>query len=139
MRRAVTLAELMVALALGGLVFALAWGLSGFMLRSERSTDREASRALAEARLMEQLLQDMRSAAAVQKVGTSEYQLKRHVTRGGKIELVPVVWKLAGPAKVVREEPGQPAQQFDFSAFIDPGDPPFKFQLEKVPDVTFQP
>ena len=138
-RRAFTLTELMVALGIGAIVFALSWNVAHLLMKGERLTDRDASRALAEARLMERLLQDMRSAVSVLQVAPGEYHIKRHITAGGRLATLELTWKLAGPNKVTREAPNEPVQSFDFSGFIDPGEPPFKFQLEKVPDVIFKP
>jgi hypothetical protein len=130
----------MVALAIGAVVIVVAYNAIHLMVLSEQSTDRDASRALAEALVMETLLQDVRSARSVAPAGTG-YRITRNVVVGGRIAEDPVVvtWEVIDGPKVRRQVGSDRPQVFDFSTLIRPEDPPFKFQLERTPDVIFQP
>lgn len=140
-RAGTTIVELMFAVAIGLIVILIAYNAMHLMVVGEKTTDREASRALAEALLMETLMQDLRSARKVTPQGANGYQIERYVAAGGKLKEQPitVTWEMVEGPKVKRQVPGERPQIFDFSKMINPGDPPFKFQLEKVPDVVFQP
>lgn len=140
MRRGVTLIELMIALVIGAIIVGVAYNAIHLMLRSEQSTDRDASRALAEALVMETLLQDVRSARSVVPAGTG-YKITRNVVAGGRIAEAPLVvtWDIVDGPKVRRQVGSERPQIFDFSTLVSPADPPFKFQLERTPDVIFQP
>lgn len=135
-----TLVELMVALVVGGIIIGVAYNAIHLMVKSEQSTDRDASRALAEALVMETLLQDMRSARRVDPAGTG-YKITRNVVAGGRVADDPIVvtWDVVDGPKVRRQAGSDRPQVFDFSNLMSPNDPPFKFQLERTPDVIFQP
>lgn len=135
-----TLVELMIAMIVGAIIVGVAYNAIHLMMRSEQSTDRDASRALAEALVMETLLQDIRSAREVTPAGTG-YRITRNVAVGGRVAEAPVIvtWEIVDGPKVRRTAGSERPQLFDFSTLVSPNDPPFKFQLERTSDVIFQP
>ena len=135
-----TLIELVFGVAIGLVVLLAVYSVVHLLVVSQRSTDRESSRALAEAQLMETLMQDLRSARTVTQQGADGYRIDRFVSTGGRLsqETQLVTWQVIEGTKI-RRQTGVRTQIFDFSKLIDPKDPPFKFQLERVSDVVFKP
>lgn len=137
----VTMVELTVGILLASIFVFVGYRALGMLGRGEKSSDRQSTRALLEARLLERLLRDLRSATApVERLGDGTYKISRSVLVNGAMENCEVLWKVVpgadGP-RVVREETGASAQEFRFSGLLDPGAPPFRFHIEKVPDALF--
>jgi prepilin-type N-terminal cleavage/methylation domain-containing protein len=137
--RGVTVVELTVALVVGAIVMVAAYEAIHVLLRSEKSSDKVSTRTLAEARLMEMLLMDLRSSLSVTETGEQEYTIERYAFQGGKVGIQNVTWRVVDDQRVVREADGESSQEFDFTGLLDPRSPAFRFRLERVPDATFVP
>ena len=141
-RRAFTLVEMAVALLIGIIALIICFNAIILLVRGEKSTDRDASKAIVDARLMQTLLQDVRSAAEVtETVAGKEYKIVRYVAgAGGKLEKKAVQWKLASDTKVTRQLDGAARpEEFDYAGLLNPQTPAVKFRLERVSDVRFPP
>lgn len=136
LRRGFTLTELTIAMVIGFIAMAIAYQAMHLLLRAEESTDRKATRTLAEARLNEMLLRDLRSSTAVISKNKDEYTITRWVMEAGTMVKQDATWRVVDKVRVVRELPGESPMTFDFDGLLDPGEPAFKFRLEKPPDVT---
>lgn len=145
MRRAVTLVEVMVSAVVGVIAMYVAWNALIMLGKSEKSVDREAARAIMEARVTEQLLQDLRSAAEpVAATGAETFEIVRWMPVNGAIERKKVTWTMravappAGPC-LARQVEGEAAREFWFTGLLKPDDPRFRFRIEEVPDALFTP
>lgn len=136
-----TLVEMAVALLVGGVALAVAFNAIILLTKGEKATDRDASKAIVDARLMQTLLQDIRSATEVSETQAGkEYKVVRFVTgAGGKLEKKTVMWKLASDTKVTRVMEGGKPEEFDYTGLLSPTTPAVKFRLERVADVRFPP
>jgi hypothetical protein len=132
-----TLAETAVAVVLAAIVAVLLWQAVLLLSKSEKATDRAASRASMEARLMETLLKDVRSGTQLQAVGPGRYEIKRWVLDGNRMVERTVTWGMKGPNRVERTVQGEPRVEFDFTGLLDPGMPAFRLRLETIPDGEF--
>lgn len=141
MRRGFTLVEMTVALLVGGVALAVAFNAILLLTKGEKATDRDASKAIVDARLMQTLLQDIRSAAEVtEAVAGKEYKVVRWTTgAGGKLEKKTILWKLATDTKVTRTADGGKPEEFDYTGLLNPQTPAVRFRLERVADVRFPP
>jgi hypothetical protein len=111
-------------------------------VKGEKSTDRDASKAIVDARLMQTLLQDVRSATEVtETVAGKEYRVVRFVMApGGKLDRKIVTWKLASDTRVTRLMEGEARpEEFDYTGLLNPQTPAVKLRLERVSDVRFPP
>jgi hypothetical protein len=133
-RSAVTLVELTLALIIGSLALYIAYQGMHLMVRAEESTDRKASRTLAEARLQEMLLRDLRSSVSVAKKSADEYTISRWVMDGKKMVKRDATWRIVDKVRVTRELPGEGTMTFDFNGLLDPDEPAFRFRLEPSGD-----
>lgn len=136
MRRGFTLTELMVAMAIGMIATVVAYAAVHLMARAERTTDRHASRTLAEARLAEMLIRDLRSAAGVTRDSDTAYRITRWVLEQGKMVKREATWRVVDKVRVMREMPGEPRTVFDFDGLLDPDQPAFKFRVEPPDDAV---
>ena len=130
-----------VALLVGGLALTVAFNAILLLTKGEKSTDRDASKAIVDARLMQTLLQDIRSAAEVSEtVAGKEYKIVRFVTGAdGKLEKKTVLWKLVSDLRVSRTFDGGKPDEYDYTGLLNPQTPAIKFRLERVADVRFPP
>lgn len=141
-RRGFTLVEMAVAMLVGGIALVVAFNAILLLTKGEKSTDRDASKAIVDARLMQTLLQDVRSATEVtETVAGKEYKVVRFVNgAAGKLEKKTVMWKLASDTKVTRQMEGAARpDEFDYTGLLNPQSPAVKFRLERVSDVRFPP
>lgn len=142
MRRGFTLVEMAVALLIGAIGLTVAFNAIILLTKGEKATDRDASKAIVDARLMQTLLQDVRSASEVSEtVSGKEYKIVRFVTGpGGKLEKKTVMWKLVSDTRVSRQvEGGGKPDEYDYAGLLNPQTPAVKFRLERVADVRFPP
>ncbi|MBI4859406.1 MAG: prepilin-type N-terminal cleavage/methylation domain-containing protein [Candidatus Riflebacteria bacterium] len=141
-----SLVEILVVLVVGALLLYVAYNGLVLLRRSERSIDREASRAIMEARVLELLMHDIRSSwGPVSSPGDGEYRLVRAVMVDGELKAVAVTWRMrdggggqSAPV-LVRTVEGQRPQEFRFSGLVKPDEPRFAFRIEDVPDGLFTP
>ena len=142
-RSGFTLVEMAVAMLVGIIAMVVAFNAIILLVKGEKSTDRDASKAIVDARLMQTLLQDIRSATEVtETVPDKEYRVVRYVNAatGGKLEKKTVIWKLASDTKVTRLMDGATRpDEFDYAGLLNPQTPAVKFRLERVSDVRFPP
>lgn len=141
MRRGFTLIELTIVIILGMLVIGIIYQSVHLLLRSEDRTDKGSMRAIMEARMMETLLKDVRSASDVQEiVASKQYKIVRYVLENGRAVSRDIVWKLdAAGRKVTRDEPGPGATMFDFTELMDFDAPPVQFRIQKTGETVFDP
>jgi len=137
--RGFTLVELMVAMGVGLLVLLVAYNGFHVLFRSARSTERESTRALLEAQILELLLQDLRSAKSVVEVSPQDYQVTRYLRVGPAFRECRVNWSLKAGSVITRQVEGEPIRRFAFVHLIDPKEPPFNLRLERMPDGHFVP
>ena len=138
-RRGFTLVEGMVALALGAVLLAVGSEAISLLNRGEKAVDRESSRALLEARLLESILQDVRSAVTVSAVADNEYAITRYILTPHGIETRLVTWRLTPGPLITRQADGEADQEFPFTGLVDMHDGPFRLKVEAVHDVDFVP
>ena len=135
MRRGFTIVELLVAMVIGLAVMIVAYGAMHLMIKAEEGTDKRATRAMAEARLSEMLMRDLRSSVAVTPKSTAEYTITRYVMDAGKMVTKDATWKVLKGVKVTRDLPGDTSMTFDFDGLLDPNEPAFKFRVDRPLDV----
>lgn len=136
-RRGFTLVEMVVAMLVGTIALIVAFNAIGLMVRGEKATDRESSKALTDSRLMATLLQDVRSSWKVDAVSDKEWRIHRYVgTPGQKLESKEVVWKVVD-TKVTRTMDGGRPDEFDYKGLLDPQTLSVKFRLERTTDARF--
>ena len=140
-RTALTLVELTIVFALVVLTVVIVYQAIHILLRSEDRTDKGSMRAITEARMMETLLKDVRSAADVNEVTPDkEYKITRYVIEAGRAVTREITWRLeANGRKVTRLETGGATQTFDFTELMDFNSPPVQFRIKKAGDVQFDP
>ena len=136
-RRGFTLVEAAVALTIGALLLVVAYNAIALFVKGEKSTDREATRAIVEARLMEILLQDVRSSVSVAQAGPDRYHIVRYVSNGGSIEKREVVWQVENGTLVTRQMEGEPVREFNFTGLLAPKTVAVKLRLDRVAHATF--
>lgn len=156
MRRGFTLVELAVASLIGIIALIVAFNAIVLLTRGEKSADRDASKALTDARLMQALLQDLRSSFDVQPPNpTSDFTVRRYVKPKGSSTLQEqkVQWKVINDPKnprITRQVEGEPRiEEFNYKGLLDSKNPNtnlnastplgVKLRLEKVSDVRFPP
>ena len=142
-RSAFTLVEMSVAMLIGAIALTVAFNAILMLVKGEKSTDRDASKAIVDARLMQTLLQDMRSSVEVTETTPGkEFRVVRWLstTPGGKLEKKVVTWKLVSDTRVTRQlEGAAKPEEYDYTGLLSPQTPAVKLRLEKVSDVRFPP
>jgi prepilin-type N-terminal cleavage/methylation domain-containing protein len=122
-RRGFTLVEMSVALLVGAIALVIAFNAIVLLTRGERSTDRAATKALTDSRLMSLLLMDIRSSTHVE-VNGDDIVIERFVAgQGGLLESKKVTWKtIKDPAspRVTRQVDGESRAE-EFSYRPEPG------------------
>mgnify|MGYP001580433376 CR=1 FL=1 len=159
--RGFTMVEIAVALLIGVIALVVAFNAIILLTKGEKSTDRAASKALTDARLMATLLQDVRSSLSVTPNGADEFTVVRYVpgpaTAGGTagpLEKKSIVWKTINDPKnprVTRLVQGDPRPvEFNYRGLyekadgtpaapgIDPMSPALKLRIQRLDsDVRF--
>lgn len=156
-RSGFTLVEIAVAMLIGVIALVVAFNAIILLTKGERSTDRAASKALTDARLMATLLQDVRSSVEVTPNGPDEFKLVRYVPNAaGVLEKKTVTWKTINDPKnprVTRQVESEPrAVEFNYRGLyekkdgtpaaptIDPLSPSVKLRIQRLDsDVRFPP
>ncbi len=136
--------ELAIAMVVAALLGVVAWQFVSRILNPKtgalQGARRRAERALAEARLMEVLMQDLRSSVDVVGDPATGYLIERYVpTASGDLELRVASWRKRDETTVVRELEGGRATEFSFAGLLDDEVPILDLRLEPVRDVLFEP
>ena len=137
-RSGFTIAELMVAVVLGLITLYAIYQVVHFLVVSEKGTDRDATRAIVEAQLMESLLRDVRSAVSITSPGAGVYTIQRYEKSAGAFAKKDVTWKVDG-LRVTRESAGESRQEFNFTGLTDPATRAYTFRLDRLanPEAKF--
>ena len=147
-RRGFTLIELVVAMAIGLVLIVLAYNAILLMTTGEKLTDKEASRAIVESRLMQALLMDLRSATDMttsDSAAETRYVIKRwNLKKDKSLEPKQVTWVVVKDPKkpvVTRQMEGEKLETFGFSGLLEPNTPAFELKVERLKDtnVVFPP
>lgn len=132
-RRGTTLVELVVALLVGVLALMLAFNGILLMVRGERSTDREASKALVDARLVQTLLQDLRSSArSIEGKAGGPFTISRWVLDRDRMVERKVTWTMASKTRLQRQMEGEPPEIFDYTGVLDPTSLALSLRITRV-------
>jgi prepilin-type N-terminal cleavage/methylation domain-containing protein len=148
--RGMTLLEVMVAAVLVLLIINMLWSAIHLFNRGERAGEHEAAMALEEARALELLLCDLRSARSVQEIKDSAhpgggYRIQRHGLVQGRLQPMTVSWLIRPDSRLVRQieeiegASVPPPQMFSFESKLSQVKNPFRFRLERVHDAEYQP
>jgi type II secretory pathway pseudopilin PulG len=154
-RRGFTLVELAVAALVGIIALMVAFNAIILLTKGEKSADRDASKALTDARLMQSLLQDLRSSFEVTPPNpTTDFVVRRYATPAsgsGPLVEQKVEWKIINDPKnprITRQVQGESrVDEFSYKGLLDPKNPNLsantplavKLRLEKVSNVRFPP
>jgi len=139
MRSGYTLLESLVALMIAVVIIESVWASMHLITVGERSADRDAARALEEARALELLLRDLRSAAgpvteedsAV--AGERSFKLQRWTPGADhRLKSIDVTWQVVAHNRIVRTAAGEPMQTFQFDRAFDDARRPFDLRVQKV-------
>lgn len=134
-RRATTLMELMVVAALGIVALVLIFNAVSLMLRGERATDRESTKALTDSRLMQALLQDVRSTTrAIEGKAGGPFTIHRNVLERDRLVERDVRWSVVSPTTIERRADGEPTAVFSYAGLLEPGTPALKLRIERITD-----
>jgi prepilin-type N-terminal cleavage/methylation domain-containing protein len=136
-RRAFTLLEIIVVLAILVVICAAVWTALSHLGTTEKTTDREATRALLQARLAEMLQRDLRSAADPVISRDREFEIHRYVLEGDRLEVRTVIWKKSDAFKITRTLGKDKPQEFDFRGLLKPESLGVDIRMEKLGDVMF--
>jgi len=141
-RRATTLVELVVLLAVGSLALAVGF-LAIQRLVNHRTgavpqTQRRAQRAILTAQVMEVLLRDVRSAQRAPEDTGAGYVIERWAEGPAGIQNELVSWRVEGP-RVIREVAGERPRIYDFEGLLEAAEPALQLRLDPVEDVLFEP
>lgn len=142
---AFTLIEAMVALILAALIIGVVWNSMHLVSVGEGVADREAARALEEARAMELLLRDLRSASSSvteqdgPRQGEKTFAFHRWTKVNERLENVAVVWRLQLDHRMSRRMGNDPETTFHFDPNMDRTQRPFKFKIEKISTARWTP
>jgi len=131
----VTLVELVVACSLGLCILLVFHEACSHLSQGERSIDKESANAIKEAEMMEKLLQDVRSSASIESLGSGEYRIMRYVMGSKGAKEAEVVWKLNKGSRVTRHIQGKLDWEYKFPAGANSRDVQFRLNLEAVRDV----
>lgn len=139
MRRGFTLIEVSIVIAIMVVILVAVWSALSQLGRSEQATDREATRALMQARLAEVLQRDLRSATDARAGGDGEYLIDRYVlTPNDRLEVKRVVWKKVDAFKISRTLEGEPPQEWNFRGLLKNDGPGVQFRIDGLGDEVFR-
>ena len=136
-RRGFTLVEISIVIAILVVIMVAVWSALSQLGRSEKATDREATRALMQARLAEMLQRDLRSATGVHPSGDRGYRIDRWVLAGDKLEIKAALWRQVDEFKISRTLGSDPPQEFNFRGLLDTDSPGLTFRMDPLGDVVF--
>jgi hypothetical protein len=125
--------------ALLGVVMLISHAAMHSLMRGERRADRESTRALLEAQVLEVLLQDVRSSVSVCRLGDGEWRISRYVCLPSGLESREVVWRTDGRTRVTRHQDGESVKEWSLAGLGDPGETAFRLKLERLSDDTVIP
>jgi type II secretory pathway pseudopilin PulG len=132
MRHGLTLLELGVVTALLAIALLAGQFAAHALSRSERRADRESTRALLEAQVLEELLQDVRSSISITRPSDDEWRILRHVALARGIETREVVWRTDGLTRVTRHAAGEPARAWPLAGTGEATETVFRLKIERT-------
>jgi prepilin-type N-terminal cleavage/methylation domain-containing protein len=139
-RQGFTLVEVAVAVALAALFVGTVYETVLNLSRNQKAGERRSRLAIEQARIMETLLRDLRSAKEIVATGDGNYEIARNVRTPGGLELVQVTWRRGEDGETVREASDGTLAHFRAAdpqaATTAPGP---GFRIEETGDVTFLP
>lgn len=137
-RRGFTLIELVVAFAVGSMIFLAAGSAISTLMSNKRGSYKRglerADLAIQQARVMEYLLRDIRSSVGVPDRDGEIIRLSRYVRQpDGTLSLAEVTWEAKNPALLVRTENGVETR-FRFQGLVEGAEDVFYLKVESIED-----
>lgn len=124
---------------IAALIIGAVWSALHLVTVGDRVADREAARALEEARAMELLLRDLRSSdGPVQTPADQVYRLTRWTRQGERLASIEVEWRVHPDHRITRTV-GDKVQTFTFDAQMDRARKPFRLRVEKDSGLEWSP